>query len=64
MEKTARENRRLNGWKEICRYVGMDRGTIRAHGYPVRKSPGGRSAAVFAYADELLAHALSMRLAR
>lgn len=52
MEKL--ESRLLRGWKEIERYVGLDRKTIIAQGYPVRKARTGR---VFAYRGDLRKYA-------
>lgn len=47
--------RLLRGWKEIEKYVGLDRKTIIAQGYPVRKANTG---SVFAIREELLKHAM------
>lgn len=54
------EDRRLNGWKEIEKYVGLRKETIVRHGYPVHKAPGGKSSTVFAFTKELLEHGLTM----
>lgn len=54
------EDRRLNGWKEIEKYVGLHKETIVRHGYPVHKAPGGKSSTVFAFTKELLEHGLNM----
>lgn len=54
------EDRRLNGWKEIEKYVGLHKEAIVRHGYPVHKAPGGKSSTVFAFTKELLEHALNM----
>lgn len=48
----------LRGWKEIEKYVGLDRKTIISQGYPVRSH--GDGSAVFAVRRELLDHACSM----
>ena len=54
------EDRRLNGWKEIEKYVGLHKETIVRHGYPVHKAPGGKSSTVFAFTKELLEHGLNL----
>lgn len=54
------ENRRLNGWKEIEKYIGLSEEQIRQYKYPVRKHPGAKNCMVFAFTQELLEHALSM----
>ena len=54
------EDRRLTGWKEIEKYLGLHKETIVRHGYPVHKAPGGKSSTVFAFTKELLEHGLSM----
>lgn len=37
------EDRRLNGWKEIQSYIGLDKDTIIEQGYPVRQLDEGCS---------------------
>ena len=59
----VRENKRLRSWKEIADFLGCDRRTAQRHehdrGLPVHRLPGGGSATIFAYADELEAWLLS-----
>lgn len=48
----------LRGWKEIEVFLGLERSTILAKGYPVRKDGnGGRNDGVLALKQELLDYA-------
>jgi tetratricopeptide (TPR) repeat protein len=51
------QNKRLDGWKVIGAHLGRDRTTAirwaNERGMPVRRMPGGKTATVFAYSDEL-----------
>lgn len=44
----------LHGWKEIEKYLGLDRKTVVRQGYPVRRA---RTGSVYALREELLRHA-------
>ncbi len=47
---------RLDGWKEIARYMKRDRSTVirwKTYGIPVHSVPGSRAGSVYAFADEL-----------
>lgn len=56
MSKPA-TTRRLDSWKEIAEYLGRDLRTVmrweQERGLPVRRVPGGKRSAVFAYAHEV-----------
>ena len=49
--------RRLDSWKEIAEYLGRELRTVmrweQDRGLPVRRVPGGKRSAVFAYAQEI-----------
>lgn len=48
----------LWGWKEIERVMGLSMYVLKAHGYPVRRSPSGASRPrVWASRAELMCHA-------
>ena len=57
MPKAEVSNGRLDSWKDIAAYLGRDvRTAIRwgkEKGLPVRRVPGGKRQAVFAYTAEL-----------
>src|SRR6267142_2218385 len=48
---------RLDSWKKIADYIGKDPRTAmrweKERGLPVRRIPGGKGSAVFAFEDEL-----------
>ena len=44
---------KLDGWGQIEMHLGVDRKTVIARGYPVRRYKTGQ---VYAFASELLAH--------
>ena len=46
------EDEALRGWKEIENFLGLDRKTIIAHAYPIKKIGGS----VIALKEELRAH--------
>jgi hypothetical protein len=52
-------NDRLDSWKEIAEYLGRDVRTVlrweREKGLPIRRVPGGKRQAVFAYRSEVAA---------
>jgi hypothetical protein len=52
----AEQSVRLDGWKAVAVYLKRDRSTVirwKQKGLPVRRVPGGKTGAVFAYAHEL-----------
>lgn len=59
---TVMERKILQGWKEIEDYIGLDRETIIAQGYPARQIDEGGG--VCAVSDELLAWATSLPLVK
>src|ERR1700685_3300163 len=54
--QSAAANGRLNSWKDIAAYLGWDVRTVirwEGKGLPVRRVPGGKRQAVFAYRAEI-----------
>ncbi len=57
MSSSSGTNTRLDSWKDIASYLGRDVRTVirweKDRGLPVRRVPGGKRQAVFAYRAEL-----------